>query len=211
MSTDLVLREEPEDGILVLRLNRPDSLNALNSDLVEALYRTLTELADDRRVRAIVLTGSGRAFCAGADLKGYGGKDNLNPGVPNQDLWASFAVQKRIASLVPTLRSVQAPVIAAVNGAACGGGLALALACDVRLAAPTARFNVAFVKVALSGCDAGVSWLLPRLIGASRAWELMLTGRFIDAREADRIGLVSRLVDEQTWSKRRWMSRARSS
>jgi enoyl-CoA hydratase len=197
MSTSVLLRDEAEAGIVVLRLNRPDSMNALNSEMVEALYSTFGELAEDRSVRAIVLTGAGRGFCSGADLNGYGGEHAVDPANPQADLWASFWVQKRIAGLIPLMRSVQVPVIAAVNGAACGGGLAIALGCDVRLAGPSARFNVAFVKVALSGCDAGVSWLLPRLIGASRAWELMLTGRLIDAAEADRLGLVSRLVSDK--------------
>jgi enoyl-CoA hydratase len=97
---------------------------------------------------------------------------------------------------VPQLRSLQQPIIAAVNDPAAGGGLALALACDVRIAGASARFNVAFVRLAISGCDIGVSWLLPRLIEASRAWELMLTGRIIDANEADRIGLVLKVVDD---------------
>jgi enoyl-CoA hydratase len=105
-------------------------------------------------------------------------------------------LQQRIASLVPALRGLRIPVIAAVNGPAAGGGLALTLAADVRIAAVSARFNVAFVRIGLSGCDIGVSWLLPRLIGASRAFELMLTGRLIDAAEADRIGLVTRVVPD---------------
>jgi enoyl-CoA hydratase len=105
--------------------------------------------------------------------------------------------QQHIASLVPKMRALRQPVIAAVNGPAAGGGLALALASDVRLAAPAARFGVAFVRIGLSGCDIGVSWLLPRLIGASRAFELMLTGRVIDAAEADRLGLVSRVVEDR--------------
>jgi enoyl-CoA hydratase len=107
-----------------------------------------------------------------------------------------MATQQRIASLVPKIRSLRQPVIAAVNGAASGGGLALALASDVRLAGASARFNVAFVRIGLSGCDVGVSWLLPRLIGASAAFELLLTGRIIDAPEAERIHLASRVVPD---------------
>ena len=109
---------------------------------------------------------------------------------------SGLATQKEIAALVPRLRSLAQPVIAAVNGPAAGGGLALALASDIRLAAASARFNVAFVRLGLSGCDIGVSWLLPRLLGAARAWELMLTGRIIDAAEADRIGLVLKTVPD---------------
>jgi enoyl-CoA hydratase len=107
-----------------------------------------------------------------------------------------MTVQKLIAGLVPKMRSLPQPIIAAVNGAASGGGLALALASDVRVASQSARFNVAFIRVGLSGCDIGVSWMLPRLIGASRAFELLLTGRLVDATEADRIGLVTRVVSD---------------
>lgn len=104
--------------------------------------------------------------------------------------------QQHIAALVPRLRSLRQPVIAAVNGPAAGGGFALALASDVRVAAASARFNVAFIRIGLSGCDIGVSWLLPRLVGASAAFELLLTGRLIDAGEAHRIGIVSRVVPD---------------
>jgi enoyl-CoA hydratase len=192
--TDSVLVHRPAEGVAQLTLNRPSSLNSMNADLVGSLYDALDALDRDRSVRAVVLTGAGRGFCSGADLTGWGGPEGIDPGAPQTDVWASFAVQQRIAGLIGRLRTLKQPVIAAVNGAACGGGLALSLGCDVRLAGPGARFNVAFVKVALSGCDVGVSWLLPRLIGASRAWELMLTGRLIDADEAERIGLVSRVV-----------------
>ena len=105
-----------------------------------------------------------------------------------------MATQQHIAALVPRLRALPQPVIAAVHGAASGGGFALALASDVRICAEDARFNAAFVRVGLSGCDIGVSWLLPRVIGAARAFELLLTGRFLDAVEAERIGLASRVV-----------------
>jgi enoyl-CoA hydratase len=104
--------------------------------------------------------------------------------------------QQHIATLITRMRATPQPIIAAVNGAAAGGGFALALGADVRVAARSAKFNVAFVRIGLSGCDIGVSWLLPRLVGASRAFELMLTGRFVEAEEADRIALVSRVVDD---------------
>ena len=145
----------------------------MNAALIGELHDALADVAVDRACRVVVLTGAGRGFCAGLDLGGYGAA----PGSEDLDrVGATFATQTHIAALVPRLRSLPQPVIAAVNGPAAGGGLALALASDIRIAAATARFNVAFVRLGLSGCDIGVSWLLPRLIGASRAWELMLTG-----------------------------------
>lgn len=184
----------PRAGVAVITLDRPDRLNAMNHELVQDLHDAFDGLRSDRSTRVVVLTGAGRGFCAGLDLKGAGqapGTDGLDR-VP-----AGMAAQQHIASLVPRMRSLRQPVIAAVNGPAAGGGLALALASDVRLAAPEARFNVAFVRIGLSGCDIGVSWLLPRLIGASRAFELLLTGRIVDAVEADRLGLVSRVVEDR--------------
>jgi enoyl-CoA hydratase len=183
--------DQPYEGVTRITLNRPERLNAMNSVLIGELHRALTEIAVDATCRVVVLTGAGRGFCAGIDLGGYG------PAPKSEGLdrvGATFATQTDIAALVPRLRSLPQPVISAVNGPAAGGGLALALASDIRLASTAARFNVAFVRLGLSGCDIGVSWLLPRLIGASRAWELMLTGRIIEAEEADRIGLVLRVV-----------------
>jgi enoyl-CoA hydratase len=179
-------------GITQLTLNRPERLNAMNHALISDLYHALDELAEDRACRVIILTGAGRGFCAGLDLT-EGASPPSAQGLGRAQ--AGMTVQKMIAGLVPKMRSMPQPIVAAVNGAASGGGLALALASDVRIAAESARFNVAFVRVGLSGCDIGVSWLLPRLVGASRAFELLLTGRLIDAREADRIGLVTRVVD----------------
>ncbi|HET6952519.1 MAG TPA: enoyl-CoA hydratase-related protein [Acidimicrobiales bacterium] len=187
-------RTSPRPGVTLLTLNRPERLNAMSHELVQDLHDALDDLAADRDTRVVVLTGAGRGFCSGLDLRGAGrapGTEGLH-GVP-----AGMRSQQHIASLVPKMRALPQPIIAAVNGPAAGGGLALALASDVRLAAPAARFNVAFVRIGLSGCDIGVSWLLPRLIGASRAFELLLTGRIIDAAEADRLGLVSRVVDDR--------------
>jgi len=185
--------DRPQDGVNLITLNRPDRLNAMTAELVEDLHQALDTAARDRTCRAVVLTGAGRGFCSGLDLTGYGtppGGEELGR------VQAGMATQKHIAALIPRLRSLPQPVIAAVNGAAAGGGLALALGSDIRIAAASARFNVAFVRIGLSGCDIGVSWLLPRLIGASRAWELMLTGRIIDAPRASEIGLVSTVVDD---------------
>jgi enoyl-CoA hydratase len=191
MSTLLV--DRPREGVVRVTLNRPDKLNAMNAELIAELHDSLSAIATDTSCRVVLLTGSGRGFCAGLDLGGYGtaaGSERLGR------VESTFATQTHIAALVPRLRSLPQPVIAAVNGAAAGGGLALALASDIRIAASAARFNVAFVRLGISGCDIGVSWLLPRLIGASRAWELMLTGRIIGAEEADQIGLVLRVVPD---------------
>ncbi len=191
--TDAVLVEPLGDGITQLTLNRPERLNAMNHALVSGLHSALDDLADERSCRVIVLTGAGRGFCAGLDLS----EGASPPSAQGRGrVQAGMAVQKLIAGLVPKMRAMPQPIVAAVNGPASGGGLALALASDVRIAAASARFNVAFVRIGLSGCDIGVSWLLPRLVGASRAFELLLTGRFVDAAEADRIGLVSRVVED---------------
>jgi enoyl-CoA hydratase len=190
---NVLVDRETQTGVTILTLNRPDKLNAMTADLVTELYDALTSVATDRECRAVVLTGAGRGFCAGLDLGGYGEV----PGTENAGrIEAGFATQTHIARLVGRFRTLPQPVIAAVNGAASGGGLAMALASDVRIGAASARFNVAFVRLGLSGCDIGVSWLLPRLIGASKAWELMLTGRIIDAEEADRIGLLLKVVPD---------------
>ncbi len=191
--SETVLLERTTPEITTLTLNRPEKLNAMNDELINTLYARCDEIEDDPECRVVILTGAGRGFCAGLDLGGFGA-------APRQKGWggpaAGLAVQQHIAGVMPRLRALRQPVIAAVNGPATGGGLALALASDIRVAAASARFNVAFVKIGLSGCDVGVSWLLPRLIGASRATEMMLTGRLIDAEEADRFGLVSRVVPD---------------
>jgi enoyl-CoA hydratase/carnithine racemase len=190
-----VRHETLDSRITLLTLDRPERLNAMSRELVSDLHEALDAVADDRECRVVILTGAGRGFCSGLDLKETGdiASDGGNGGGGPP---AAMRGQQQIATLVTRLRRLPKPVIAAVNGPATGGGLALALASDVRVAAESARFNVAFIRVGLSGCDIGVSYLLPRLVGASRAFELMLTGRLIDAAEADRIGLVSRVVPD---------------
>lgn len=188
-----VLLERPTAEVALVILNRPKSLNALTHEMVAQLHRTFAAVASDRTCRVIILTGAGRGFCAGLDLK--------DPGSPpgstgSDDVDRRMLAQQHIAELITRMRRVPQPIIAAVNGPAAGGGLALALGSDIRVAATSATFNVAFVRIGLSGCDIGVSWLLPRLIGGSHAFELMLTGRFIGAVEAERIGLVSRVVKD---------------
>lgn len=173
--------------VAVVRLNRPKQLNALTMPMVAELIGELNAVDADPSCRVVVLTGEGRGFCAGADLGDVSGADG------NEDRHSPIAVlygQKPYSALVSRIRSLRQPVIAAVNGAAVGGGLALVLACDVRIAVPNAKFSVAFVKVGLSGADMGVSWMLPRIVGVGVAHHLMLTGRIIDGAEALRIGLV---------------------
>jgi enoyl-CoA hydratase len=179
-------------GIAHLRLNRPERLNTLESGLVSDLHDALAAVEADRSYRVVLLSGAGAHFCAGADLAGHGVAPGGDGSRSPQD-W--MAIQEHISSLVPRIRRLRQPVVAAVQGAASGGGFALALAADVRICADDARFNAAFVRVGLSGCDIGVSWLLPRIIGAGRAFELMLTGRFVPAAEAAAIGLVSAVVE----------------
>lgn len=178
------------DGIWTLELDRPDKLNALTDDMVRELDAMLVDIGRQQDCRVLLLTGAGRGFCAGFDL----GLAQDAPSSEQGEAAAWTIRQEAFAGLVMRLRSLRQPVIAAVNGVASGAGFGLALACDLRVAASTARFNAAFIKVGMSGCDIGVSWLLPRCIGTAHAFELMLTGRMVDADEAARIGLVSRVT-----------------
>jgi enoyl-CoA hydratase len=191
--TDVVLTETPRDHVRLITLNRPDQLNAMNAELCEALHRELDFVAADRSCRAVVLTGAGRGFCPGVDLRGYGAAPGNDGTDESRDRLAN---QEHMSRLVMHLRATPQPVIAAVNGPAAGLGLALALGSDIRYAARGAVFRAAFLNIGVSNCDMGQSWLLPRLIGASRAFELMLTARRFDAEEAQRIGLVSEVVDD---------------
>jgi enoyl-CoA hydratase/carnithine racemase len=191
-SADLVFRSEPQAGVVQLTLSSPERLNALTQPLVARLHERLREAAADRACRVVVLTGAGRGFCAGLDLTGFG----VMPGTEDlgriQQTWAT---QRAIAALVQEIRRLPQPVIAAVNGPAAGGGLALVCASDIRIAATSAVFATSFIRIGVTGCDIGTSWLLPRLVGAARAHELMLTSRRFDAAEALRIGLVTDVTE----------------
>jgi enoyl-CoA hydratase len=187
----VLLVDDPAPQVLRLTMNRPEELNAMTAELCEALHRELTRISAERAIRAVVLTGAGRGFCAGVDLRGYGAAPGNDGSDAPRDRLAN---QEHMSRLVLALRALPQPVLAAVNGPAAGLGLALALGCDIRYAAPEAVFRVAFSNIGLSNCDMGTSWLLPRLIGASRSHELMLTGRRVDAQEALRIGLVADVV-----------------
>lgn len=174
-------------------LNRPDALNAMNPELVDELQDYFGKLYTDHSVRVVVLKGAGRAFCAGLDLKDRSNRDDSGASGSPQ---AGLVSQRRISEIVMRMRRCPQPIISLVHGPACGGGFALALASDIRIAGASARMNAAFIKIGLSACDIGVSYFLPRLVGVSVASELMMTGRFIGAARAERVGLVSEVVPD---------------
>jgi enoyl-CoA hydratase len=193
-----------DDGaIAVMTINRAHRRNALDSQTLVDMHRLLDTLNGDPRLRAIVVTGAGVSFCAGADLKSQPEDLSDSAGVPYAELRSSatstvaitMAAQELMASAFEKIHRLRVPVIAAVNGFALGGGFALALACDIRYAAESATFGAVFIRHGVSACDMGTSYYLPRLVGASRAAELMLTGRVFDAAEAVAIGLVLEVVD----------------
>jgi enoyl-CoA hydratase/carnithine racemase len=191
--SDVLLVERATPQVCLIRLNRPDQLNAMTAELCEALHAELQSAGADRSCRAIVLTGQGRGFCAGVDLRGYGEA----PGNDGSDAARDrLGNQEHMSRLLLRVRATPQPIIAAVNGPAAGFGLALALTSDIRYAARSAVFRAAFINIGVSNCDMGTSWLLPRLIGASRSHELMLTGRRVDAEEAERTGLVADVVED---------------
>ncbi|MFN8642028.1 MAG: enoyl-CoA hydratase-related protein [Candidatus Binatia bacterium] len=183
---------EQRGHALWVTLNRPEALNAMNRALVTELRELFGGLAERRDTRLVILRGAGRGFCAGLDLKEEAGADGTGDG----SVQASLRAQRRISELVIMMRRAPQPIIAAVHGAAAGGGFALALGADVRIAGESARMNAAFIRLGLSACDVGVSYFLPRMVGASVAAELLLTGNFIDAARAERLGLVSRVVPD---------------
>lgn len=179
-----------DGGLLWLILNRPQALNALSSQLVDELHDVLNMLHDDQSIRVVILRGEGRAFCAGLDLK------ETNVASAQVSVAEGLRGQRRIAELAMKIHRVPQPFIAAVRGPASGGGFALALASDIRIAGESARMNAAFIRIGLSACDVGVSYFLPRIVGSSVASELLLTGDFIDAPRALATGLVSRVVPD---------------
>lgn len=174
-----------------LTLNRPDALNSISLAMVDDLSDYFGRLFNDASVRIVVMRGAGRGFCAGLDIKDHGAIDHGR--IPHG---GGFGFQGYLADVYIRMRRCPQPIIAAVHGAACGGGLAFALAADIRIAGESARMNAAFIKLGLSSCDMGVSYFLPRLVGASVAAELMLTGRFIHAPRALATGLVSEVVPD---------------
>ena len=188
-----VLVEQVEPGITKIALNRPERLNAITYDLVCELHDALDEVGGDRDCKVVVLTGVGRGFCAGLDLKDWG-----TPPGPGEHPHAKVGVggQEFMANLTVHMRKTPQIIIAGLNGAAFGGGLSLACAADIRVASPEARFCAAFIRTGLTGTDIGITYLLPRLIGASQAFDMIVTGREVSAERAERIGLVSEIVPD---------------
>jgi enoyl-CoA hydratase len=191
---DDLLTEWPRPGVALVTLNRPRKLNALTSDMLGRFYDVLEQLGRDPSCRVIVVTGAGRGFCAGDDLQDWRPPEWVPTDVG--PMHANMYQQKFVAQLVPRLRALPQPVIAAVNGPAAGAGYALALGADLRLASTSALFVDAFVKIGASGAEMGLSWLLQRIVGATRAAELVLTGRPVDGAEAAAIGLVLETVPD---------------
>ncbi len=190
-TTLLVERRGSVDWIT---LNRPEALNSLNPTMVAELQDYFLQAATDQGVRIVVLRGAGRAFCAGLDLKS---EQRNEPTTANSGPLAGLLVQRAIAEIVIRMRRCPQPIISLIQGPACGGGFALALASDIRIAARSARMNCAFIRLGLGGCDIGTSYFLPRLVGVSVASELILTGRFIHAERALAVGLVSEIVEDE--------------
>jgi enoyl-CoA hydratase len=189
--SDTLVVDRPLDGVVVVRLNRPQRLNAINAAMQAELVYTLADLAADRSVHAVVLTGAGRGFCAGIDMRDFG------PNVPEATAPAldRMRFQERMAGLAEALRGLPQPVIAAVNGPCVGAGFALCLAADIRICSAAASFGNAAILLGLSGAEMGMSYHLPRIVGTSVAADWMLTGRTVPASEADRRGLVSELIE----------------
>src|ERR1700738_1696337 len=182
--------DRPHDGVTVLRLNRPQRLNAINEAMQTELAQTLADFATDQFVRAVVLTGAGRAFCSGIDVRDFG------PSMVEADAPARerMRFQEKMAALARAVRDLPQPVIAAVNGPCVGAGFALCLAADIRICSTAASFGNGAILLGLSGAEMGMSYHLPRIVGTSVAADWMLTGRTVSAEEADQRGLVSPLV-----------------
>src|SRR5438067_2448997 len=183
--------DKPRPHVALVTLNRPERMNAMAFDVMIPLRQALETLSHDNDVRVVVLTGAGHGFCSGADLEDAGI-------VPNIDGLTVTSIARRALELlddvITALRKMHQPVIGAINGAAIGGGFCLACACDIRIASDAAYFRAAGINNGLTSTELGISYLLPRAIGSSRAFDIMLSGRDVDAAEADRIGLVSRVV-----------------
>ncbi|MHA2186074.1 MAG: enoyl-CoA hydratase/isomerase family protein, partial [Promethearchaeota archaeon] len=197
--------EERQDGISIITLNRPNRLNALNLELMEEFLDYMNNLENNFDIHVVILQGEGRAFCAGLDLiewnseesmKKYKQDKNYRYMATKDPIKRGFMLQRKVSQMMIKLRRIPQPVIAAVKGSAYGGGFALSMASDIRVAGESAVFCNAFIKIGVSGADCGSTYWLPRLIGFSNAAEIIYTGKDVDAKEAARIGLVSRVVPD---------------
>jgi enoyl-CoA hydratase len=189
-----VIVEKPQPHVSLITMNRPERLNAMSFDTVVPLSEAITSVGVDNDTWVVVLTGAGRGFCSGLDLEDHGMPPGCD-GLPMSRI--AIRAMEFVANLVPALRGIPQPVIAAVNGPAYGGGLCLTLGADIRLAGTSTTFRAAGINNGLTGTELGVSWLLPRLIGAGHAWDVILSGREVHAEEALRLGLVSRVVHDE--------------
>jgi len=182
------LRDDSDAGVATITLNRPDRLNALTFEIYDELRHTFRALSTEPGVRAVVITGTGKAFCSGGDVREIIGR------LIGRDYRELLEFTRMTCDLVLAIRQCRRPVIAALNGTTAGAGAVIAAACDIRIAAVSARIAFLFTRVGLSGADMGAAWLLPRIVGSGRAAELLMTGDFITAEEALRIGLYNRVV-----------------
>jgi enoyl-CoA hydratase len=185
------LRVARDDRVVWVTLHRPERLNALNGRMIDELHLVLDRLAADTESTVVVLRGAGRAFCAGWDLK-----DESKDGGLSGSVAEALRAQRRFSEVILKMHRARQPIVACVHGPATGGGFSIALAADVRIAGESARMNCAYIRIGLGGCDAGSSYFLPRIVGSAVAAELVLTGNFVDAARAERIGLVSRVVPD---------------
>lgn len=180
---------DAETGVATITLNRPDRLNALTFEVYDELRDTFQALDTEPGVRSILLTGAGRAFCSGGDV------EDIIGALFERDYRGLLEFTRTTGDLILAMLRCRRPIVGALNGTVAGAGAVIASACDIRIASEHAKIAYLFTKVGLSGADMGASWLLPRIVGQGRAMELLMTGEFIDAREAYRIGLYNRLVE----------------
>ncbi len=187
------IKIDRDDAVDWLTLNRPEALNSINMQMVTELREYFRGLLENTTTRVVVMRGEGRAFCAGLDIKQAG---NMVDSAGHKPVGSGWGFQGYLAEVYLLMRRCPQPIISLVQGPACGGGFAFVLASDIRIASQNARMNAAFIRIGLSACDMGTSYLLPRLVGTSLASELMLTGRFINADRALATGLVSEVVPD---------------
>ena len=188
--TTFLYQRDAAAGVATMTFNRPDRLNALTFDIYDELRRTFRAVNADASVRAVVVTGAGQAFCSGGDVH-----DIIGP-LLRRDYRGLLEFTRMTCDLILAMRQCRRPIIAALNGTTAGAGAVIATACDVRVAAASAKIAFLFTRVGLSGADMGAAWLLPRIVGSGRAAELLMTGDFISADEALRIGLYNRVVPD---------------